>query len=270
MLLCLLEIGSPFNVVSQSMSKVYTDTSHYSTTFNGYRNYRVYLPEGYGNEGKRYPVIYFFHGYGGRHNQDYNALLEYETAGKYQPTTAELWFQLAICFAEANRNLSEQITQTTIDLFQKALALEPQHAQSHFQLGELLYSMDKELAKYHYKQAVVYEPELVNFFIDQVPAYYSGQLTSEQARLLIDKSLLLDSDQPLAYFYLAQIEVSEGNNELAIQNYEKAIELDPEYADVYFPLGDLYYQIGNRQRAREVYLQAIELDPELKTHFFEK
>ena len=199
-----------------------------------------------------------------------DALLEYETAGKYQPTTAELWFQLAICFAEANRNLSEQITQTTIDLFQKALALEPQHAQSHFQLGELLYSMDKELAKYHYKQAVVYEPELVNFFIDQVPAYYSGQLTSEQARLLIDKSLLLDSDQPLAYFYLAQIEVSEGNNELAIQNYEKAIELDPEYADVYFPLGDLYYQIGNRQRAREVYLQAIELDPELKTHFFEK
>ena len=82
MLLCLLEIGSPFNVVSQSMSKVYTDTSHYSTTFNGYRNYRVYLPEGYGNEGKRYPVIYFFHGYGGRHNQDYNALLEYEMLGQ--------------------------------------------------------------------------------------------------------------------------------------------------------------------------------------------
>ncbi len=199
-----------------------------------------------------------------------DALLEYEKASKYQPTTAELWFQLAVYFSEANNDVSDQITQTTIGLFQKALTLDPQHAQSHFQLGELLYPNDKELAEHHYKQAVICDPSLVNFFIDQVPAYYSGQLTSNKARLLLDKSLLLNPDLPLAYFYLAQIEDNEDNTQLAIQNYEKAIALDPKYADVYFPLGDLYYQIDNRQRAKEVYLQAIALDSNLKTHFFEK
>ncbi len=36
-----------------------------------------YLPEGYETSGKRYPVIYFFHGWGGRHFKDESAKLEY-------------------------------------------------------------------------------------------------------------------------------------------------------------------------------------------------
>lgn len=56
----------------------YTDTSHYSRVFGHSKSYRLYLPEGYSSSGKRYPVIYFFHGWGGRHFKDDNALLNYE------------------------------------------------------------------------------------------------------------------------------------------------------------------------------------------------
>ncbi|WP_207632753.1 alpha/beta hydrolase [Foetidibacter luteolus] len=66
----------------------YIDTAHYSKVFGHPKYYRLYLPEGYGRAGKRYPVIYFFHGWGGRHFKDDNALLEYEKiktlADKYQ------------------------------------------------------------------------------------------------------------------------------------------------------------------------------------------
>ena len=199
-----------------------------------------------------------------------DALAEYEKASKYQPTTAELWFQLAVCFTEANAEVSTDILALTIELFQKALALNPQHAQSHFQLGEIFYSTDKEQAQYHYQQAATNDSALSSFFIDQVPEYYSGQLTADQARQLLDKSLLLKAEDPLAYFYLAQIEADQGNVQLAIDHYKRAIALDPEYADVYFPLGDLYYQINDRQKARVAYRQAIALDPDLETHFFEQ
>ncbi len=79
--------GSPFCCISQELTNEFQDKSHFSQTFDAQRSYRVYLPEGYEN-GKNYPVTYFFHGWGGRHFKDDNALLEYEMIGelvdKYQ------------------------------------------------------------------------------------------------------------------------------------------------------------------------------------------
>jgi len=56
----------------------YTDTFHYSTVFGHDKYYRLYLPDSYKNPASRYPVIYFFHGWGGRYFKDDNALLDYE------------------------------------------------------------------------------------------------------------------------------------------------------------------------------------------------
>ncbi|MBS1609920.1 MAG: alpha/beta fold hydrolase [Bacteroidetes bacterium] len=39
-----------------------TDTVHYSSIFNRYKPYRIFLPADYYGSEKRYPVIYFFHG----------------------------------------------------------------------------------------------------------------------------------------------------------------------------------------------------------------
>lgn len=44
------------------------DTFHYSKTFGDTRKYRIFLPPGYGlDSDKRYPVIYFFHGWAQRY-----------------------------------------------------------------------------------------------------------------------------------------------------------------------------------------------------------
>lgn len=59
-------------------TKPWTDTSHYSNVFEHAKYYRVYLPEHYHESEKRYPVIYFFHGWGGRYFKDDNALINYE------------------------------------------------------------------------------------------------------------------------------------------------------------------------------------------------
>ena len=45
------------------------DTTHFSKVFNEERHYRLFLPPDYFTASeKRYPVIYYFHGYGGRYN----------------------------------------------------------------------------------------------------------------------------------------------------------------------------------------------------------
>lgn len=45
-----------------------TDTSHYSRVFGGIKPYRIYLPANYHTQpGKKFPVIYYFHGNKGDH-----------------------------------------------------------------------------------------------------------------------------------------------------------------------------------------------------------
>lgn len=66
----------------------YQDQSHFSKIFNHTKEYRLYLPDTYHKSKNEYPVVYFFHGWGGRHFKDDNAKLEYEKiqklADKYQ------------------------------------------------------------------------------------------------------------------------------------------------------------------------------------------
>lgn len=65
--------------VSKGQQAPYSDISHFSRVFGHEKQYRLYLPVGYSSQNlKKFPVIYFFHGWGGRHFKDDNALLEYE------------------------------------------------------------------------------------------------------------------------------------------------------------------------------------------------
>ena len=49
------------------------DRTHQSEVLREKRNYRIFLPPGYGDSGKRYPVIYWFHGYSERYNKPVTA-----------------------------------------------------------------------------------------------------------------------------------------------------------------------------------------------------
>jgi len=47
---------------------IITDSGHYSNVFGEFRNFRIFLPPAYyENRGKRYPVIYFYHGWSQRY-----------------------------------------------------------------------------------------------------------------------------------------------------------------------------------------------------------
>ncbi len=50
------------------------DTAHFSSIFQTKKPYRVFLPSGYFNSPKRYPVIYFFHGNQGSHEFSANGV----------------------------------------------------------------------------------------------------------------------------------------------------------------------------------------------------
>ena len=55
-----------FNASAQDGVSI-IDSKHYSNVFGEIRSYRIFLPPGYSSSpGKRYPVIYFYHGWSQR------------------------------------------------------------------------------------------------------------------------------------------------------------------------------------------------------------
>src|SRR5665647_1252621 len=61
-----------FCQVGADTAQIIYDLKHYSKYFKEERNYRIFLPPNYYiNKVKVYPVIYFFHGFGGRFNGPY-------------------------------------------------------------------------------------------------------------------------------------------------------------------------------------------------------
>ena len=56
----------PYNLFAGDVTII--DSRHYSNVFGEIRNFRVFLPPGYfENPQKRYPVIYFYHGWSQRY-----------------------------------------------------------------------------------------------------------------------------------------------------------------------------------------------------------
>lgn len=64
----------------QQQESKYSFHSHFSQSFNRDKNYTLYLPKGYDSSNNTYPVVYFFHGWGGRNfkSVDGSANLEYD------------------------------------------------------------------------------------------------------------------------------------------------------------------------------------------------
>src|SRR5678816_1950547 len=66
----LLLFSSPVNA-QHADSVTIIDSRHYSSVFGETRNYRIFLPPGYfNNPQKKYPVIYFLHGWSQRYFGD--------------------------------------------------------------------------------------------------------------------------------------------------------------------------------------------------------
>jgi hypothetical protein len=61
------------------------DRVHFSQVFEETRNYRIFLPPNYATSAKRYPVIYWFHGWSERYNKpvDYTPNRNYDSGTDY-------------------------------------------------------------------------------------------------------------------------------------------------------------------------------------------
>jgi len=133
-----------------------------------------------------------------------------EVSVQGEPTTAYGWF-LRGCALDQDQQVMEQ----AVDAYQRALALDPDLAAAHTNLGNLHYARgERAQAQRSYETACALEPE-----------------------------------QPQARFNLANLYEEEGALDRAIAEYRRAIGADAEFADAHFNLALTLERVGSRVQA---------------------
>ena len=204
------------------------------------------------------------------------ALEEYAKGSKYQEYSAQVLYELAVIFDEKGN------TDGAISIYQRAIEVDPTHAKAHFALGERLYtSGDTTTAVHHYQQAVSLTPNIKDAFYEPLEPYFAGLTTPDEARLSLEKAMLVLPEDPRSHFYAGMVETDAGNIPKAIESYEKTIEIIEvsdssfmqtelllgDFNDVYLKLGELYHQQGDVEASVGYFKRALALNPELANKF---
>lgn len=116
--------------------------------------------------------------------------------------------------------------EEAIDLYKRALEMEPQHAAAHINLGTLYYNRrDYAAAERHYRAAIT-----------------------------------ADARYALAYFDLGNVLDETGRLQEAVGSYRQAIQLAPTYADAHYNLALAYEKLRQPRMALRHWRAYVRLD----------
>jgi tetratricopeptide (TPR) repeat protein len=114
-----------------------------------------------------------------------------------------------------------------IEAYRRALEVDPEHADSHCNLGSILYNQGRR----------------------------------GPARACFERALEVEPKHVEANLNLATMLEEDEQNEPALRHYKRALAADPFYADAHVSLAMLYEKLGLRRNARDHWRRYLQLDP---------
>ncbi len=145
----------------------------------------------------------------------------------------------------------------------KAIELNPNFANAHFNLGNIFIDLDKlQEAELSIRKAIELDPDFENAHSNLAGILKDlGKL--KEAELSIRRVIELNPNFANAHSNLGVILRDLGKLKEAELSIRKAIELDPDFADAYLNLGNILRDLGQSQKAELSIRKAIELNPDL-------
>ncbi len=161
-----------------------------------------------------------------------------------------------------------------IDAFQKAVELDPELWQAHYNLGGALYAEAKERdwkgvadrmerAIYHLVTSLRLRPFdgfLGNIYKDLGELFLHTH-QHKHAHRLFQRLLDHPEYQNLAHYYLGLTHFAMGNYAHAVHHYKEFLRADPDSAVAWSKIGLCWLELGEWDKAREACEQALMLEP---------
>jgi len=182
--------------------------------------------------------------------KDYeNAVFYYKKCLKLNPQS------VSACNALGGIYVTQEKLEEAEELLQKAMEINPRLQSVNYNYAQLMEAKgDMEGSIKAYKQELEYIPHNFRASFNLSRLYRVSERVAEE-QVYLEKTIEINPNFPLSYFYLARIFLNRGEkyNE-AVSLIDKGIELKPKKEDLplgYFLLADLYNRMGDYAKSAE-------------------
>jgi tetratricopeptide (TPR) repeat protein len=178
----------------------------------------------------------------------------FRKAIKLDPTGEEAMYNLAT-------TLVDDESSTAADLFERAIALDPNYGAAHRELGWYLRRKGKlPEALYHIQRSIELNSD------DGWSRIYLGNLLwlvddFQGVEAAFQGAIKIWPDSAVGYWCLAFFYERQGRHKRAERLYEKAIEIDPEDAQANWRYGNYLKNSGDEEKSRYYLERSFELYP---------
>ncbi len=165
-------------------------------------------------------------------------------------------------YLSGNNYLEEGMFSLAIDVYKKAVELNPYYKEAYYGLGKAYRAQDMhQEAEAFLGKAIELDTHYWQAH-NELALVYEDQGLLDKAKEKYEKTILHFSEIPELHFNLARILTKQGKDAQAIAEYQKVLRIDPEYVLAHVNLGSLYLQLDDLDQAVTCYQQAAKLDPE--------
>jgi len=150
----------------------------------------------------------------------------------------------------------------SIDAYNKALAIEPNYADAHYNMGMALQRQGKlKEAIKAYNKALAIKPDNAEAYNNMgIALHEQGKL--EEVIEAYNKALAIKPDYAEAYYNMGGTLEEQGKLDEAIAAYNKALAIKPDYAEAYNNMGGTLKEQGKLDEAIEAYNKALAIKPD--------
>ncbi|MCA2699507.1 MAG: tetratricopeptide repeat protein, partial [Microcystis sp. M179S2] len=154
----------------------------------------------------------------------------------------------------------QQKYKLALDDYNKAIELNPNHANAYVNRGILYYNQQKyELALSDFSKAIDINPNDAEAYSNRGGVYYNQQ-KYELALSDINKAIEINPNYAVAYYNRGNLYYNQQKYDSALADYNQAIKLNRNFANAYVNRGALYYNQRKYELALADYDKAIELN----------
>ena len=198
-----------------------------------------------------------------------SAAISFQRAGSYRDeiTFLNRWVESDPGSAKAHHGLGQHLAtgakwNEAKQEFQQAVALAPDYAAAHNNLGSVLVVLQEDLeqAELHFMQALTINPEYTDA-LNNLAAVRTRQGNLDEAFSLYLRSLEIKPEAPRVHWEVGELYESRGDVESAVAHKETSLALGRPDADRHNHVGYLLLR-RDPTRAREHFRRALEIDPD--------
>ncbi len=159
----------------------------------------------------------------------------------------------------SNKYLNKQNNLKAIPLLKKVIELNPNDAESKYQLGSIYFAQENyESANECFNEAIQLNPENSDYHFAVGIAYEQKELFDEAVTSL-QKAAELNPQNPEVFYRLGIIFDFQEKYKEAVEFFQKAIDLNPKNTDYHQSLGFTYESMDKHKEAVNCYKKVFSL-----------